>query len=225
MKLNDFFDKIFLINLERRVDRLEEFKVEANKIGFEFEVFAAVDGKKIDENFIYNGEKIKINSNPYYSNGFDNYARSQLGCFLSHLGVLKLAKERGYKNFLVLEDDCRFTNNFQEKFGEFCSRFHKDWDMIYFSGSLIETTDYFSTYRKLISCHTTHSYAVNSLNLSRLIEFTETNITVMPIDSNYTQIQSKLECYITFPFLTYQTKGFSDIQNKDVDYDSIKIFL
>jgi GR25 family glycosyltransferase involved in LPS biosynthesis len=225
MKLNDFFDKIFVINLERRPDRLEEFRQKADKIGFDFEVFSAVDGKKIDEDFVYNGKQIKITPNQFYFGGFDNYAKSQLGCLISHLGVLKLAKERGYKRFLVLEDDCDFTEDFVTKFSKFCEEFDREWDMFYFSGSMPETSESWSTYRRLISCHTTHSYAVNSRCLDYLIEFTESNINTMPIDSNYTQIQSKLECYIAFPFLTYQAEGFSDIQNIVVDYDSIKKYL
>lgn len=225
MKLNDYFDNIFLINLERRSDRLEEFRAKADKIGFRFEVFNAFDGKKIDEDFVYNGKKINITPNQYYFGGFDNYAKSQLGCLLSHLGVLKLAKERGYKKFLVLEDDCDFTDDFEQKFNNFCEDFNRDWDMFYFSGSMPETSESFETYRRLISCHTTHSYAVNSRCIDELIEFTEGNINLMPIDSNYTHIQSKLECYIAFPFLTYQAEGFSDIQNINVNYDSIKKYL
>ena len=52
MKLNDFFDRIFVINLERRPDRLEKFKQMSDKIGFEYEIFPAVDGKIIDRSFL-----------------------------------------------------------------------------------------------------------------------------------------------------------------------------
>ena len=66
MKLNDFFDKIFVINLERRPDRLEIFKQISNDLDFEFEVFKAYDGREIDDNFVYNGKPININPNKHY---------------------------------------------------------------------------------------------------------------------------------------------------------------
>lgn len=225
MKLNDFFENIFLINLERRIDRLIGFNNKAKEIGFEFEIFKAIDGRGITEDTVYNGNKISISRNKYYVDGFSNYSKSQIGCLISHLEVLKLAKQRGYNNFLVLEDDCEFKTDFNQEFDKFIQEFDKEWDMLYFSGSMIEYSDKFLTYRRLTSCHTTHSYAVNSRCLDYLIDHIESNINNMPIDSSYVEIQNELKCYITFPFLTFQEEGFSDIQNRVVDYDSIKKYL
>jgi GR25 family glycosyltransferase involved in LPS biosynthesis len=66
----------FVINLKRRPDRLGNIKKELEYIGWGYELFEAVD-----EN-------------------------SHLGCALSHLGVVKIAKERGYDSVMVIEDDC-----------------------------------------------------------------------------------------------------------------------
>lgn len=68
----------FVINLKRREDRLKHIQKELQYIGWDYEVFEAVD-----EN-------------------------SHLGCALSHLGIIKIAKERGYKSVMVIEDDCSF---------------------------------------------------------------------------------------------------------------------
>ena len=64
------------VNLETRPDRLEDIKFELNYIGWDYEVFKAV------------------NRNSY------------MGCTLSHLGIINIAKERGYKRVMVIEDDC-----------------------------------------------------------------------------------------------------------------------
>ena len=69
-------DGVFFINLDRRVDRLAEISEELSLMGIEGERFSAVDR----------------------SPGI-------LGCGLSHLSVLKLARERGYRNVLIFEDD------------------------------------------------------------------------------------------------------------------------
>jgi GR25 family glycosyltransferase involved in LPS biosynthesis len=67
----------FVINLKSRTDRLKSITEELNYLGWtNFEVFDA------------------INKNSY------------MGCTLSHLGVIKIAMERGYSQVMVIEDDC-----------------------------------------------------------------------------------------------------------------------
>jgi GR25 family glycosyltransferase involved in LPS biosynthesis len=68
----------FIINLEKRTDRLSKVEKEMSYIGWEYELF-----KGVDEN-------------------------SYVGCSKSHLGVIEIAKERGYPMVMVLEDDIRF---------------------------------------------------------------------------------------------------------------------
>ena len=74
MKFNEL--PKFVVNLETRPDRLEDIKFELDYIGWDYEVFSAV------------------NKNSY------------MGCTLSHLGIINIAKERGYKRVMVIEDDC-----------------------------------------------------------------------------------------------------------------------
>jgi GR25 family glycosyltransferase involved in LPS biosynthesis len=68
----------FIVNLERRPDRLEHIKTEMEYIGWDYEIFKAVD--------------------------LNNHG----GCTLSHVEILKIAKERGYESVMVIEDDCTF---------------------------------------------------------------------------------------------------------------------
>lgn len=68
----------FVINLERRPDRLEHIKKEMDYMDWDYELFKAVD----------------LNHHG--------------GCTLSHVEVIKIAKERGYKSVMVIEDDCTF---------------------------------------------------------------------------------------------------------------------
>jgi len=68
----------FVVNLERRPDRLEHIKKEMDYIGWDFELFKAID--------------------------LNNHG----GCTLSHVEILKIAKERNYESIMVIEDDCTF---------------------------------------------------------------------------------------------------------------------
>ena len=68
----------FVINLEKRPERLSEITQEMNYMSWDFEVFKGID-----------------------ANGY-------MGCTLSHLEIIKIAKERGYSKVMVIEDDCVF---------------------------------------------------------------------------------------------------------------------
>lgn len=68
----------FVINLQRRPENLENITHELDYIGWSWERFNAID------------------------------RGDYMGCTLSHLEVIKIAKERGYDRVMVIEDDCTF---------------------------------------------------------------------------------------------------------------------
>ena len=54
------------------------------------------------------------------------------GCFMSHLGVLTEAAQRGYETVLVLEDDCNFTRDCKAKLKSLTSSaVGLDWSIAY----------------------------------------------------------------------------------------------
>ena len=84
--MSKYIDKIFYINLNKRTDRRVEIETELNNYGLSYERFEGIE-----------------------THGFGIY-----GCGLSHLTVLKIARDRGYKNVLVLEDDFMFLVSKEE---------------------------------------------------------------------------------------------------------------
>ena len=77
--MSKYIDKIFYINLEKRTDRRHDIENELNDFDLSYERFKAIETED-----------------------------GMTGCANSHLAVLKLAKERGHKNVLILEDDFMF---------------------------------------------------------------------------------------------------------------------
>lgn len=77
------FDQIYVINLERRPDRLNRIQSTLEDLNLDFKVFKAIDGKSINEDYIKNlGIKVVPNyRDPYYDRSL-NYG--EIGCFLSH---------------------------------------------------------------------------------------------------------------------------------------------
>jgi len=68
----------FVINLDRRPDRLESITKEMEYIGWDFERFAAID------------------------------TNSYMGITKSTFEIIKIAKERKYPRVMLIEDDCGF---------------------------------------------------------------------------------------------------------------------
>lgn len=68
----------FVINLKKRPERLIEITQEMSYMSWEFEVFDGID------------------------------VGGYMGCTLSHLEIIKIAKEKGYSKVMVIEDDCVF---------------------------------------------------------------------------------------------------------------------
>jgi GR25 family glycosyltransferase involved in LPS biosynthesis len=97
-KAFEYFDKVFLINLDKRKDRLDRCNniFEQNSVMDLVERFPGIVPNPSDDiPYTKDTEKIKI---PLY------------GCLLSHINIIKRAKEEGLKSVLVLEDDVDFIN-------------------------------------------------------------------------------------------------------------------
>ena len=98
--VNNLFDKVYYINLDKDVDRnqhiLDQFKQ------YNITNYQRVPGVVVDtipdislyRNFIHREEK---------------YIKGALGCRISHLNIIKDAKVNNYKNILIFEDDIKFT--------------------------------------------------------------------------------------------------------------------
>ena len=81
-KMSKYIDHIFYINLDYRTDRKEQ-----------------IEGELIRMDLVEKSERFS-----------GIYVKEQgiLGCTISHLSAVQLAKQRGYKNVLILEDDFEF---------------------------------------------------------------------------------------------------------------------
>lgn len=92
MGINNYFDKIYLLNLFRRKDRRKNTIKRLDSKSIEYEVFNGVDGSLMSH--IWSKLDNKFFSNPSY-----------LGCSISHLSIYKDAIENGYSKILIIEDD------------------------------------------------------------------------------------------------------------------------
>lgn len=120
MNINQYFDKIYVLNLHRRRDRISEIDSRLNKFGIEYERFGATDGsimRMVWEEF--------YKKNQYFSN--PNY----LACSISHLSIYKDAITQGYQRILIIEDDNLINKNIHSIFE---SLDIPDWEDTFYLG-------------------------------------------------------------------------------------------
>ena len=130
----DILQNTFYINLEHRTDRLEHIHNELKKIGIKGERFNAIKTKS-----------------------------GAIGCTLSHIKCLELAKERNYEEVFICEDDITFTNPklFLENLQKFCDNDDIMWDVLIIGGNNVPPyKQYYDYCARVFNCQTTTGYIV-----------------------------------------------------------------
>ena len=178
--------QIYVINLKRRKDKLKRIMKRINNIdpdgNINVEIFTAIDGLKIDENFIKENnisilkewidpaKKTKIN-------------KGEIGCALSHYKIWEDIIENNYNSALILEDDTEFINP-----NEFINNINKidepnNTDLLYFSRNKFKNDEI--VYSNGI-IKTEYSYWLNAyyLTYSGALKLTNSNFTknIIPVD-------------------------------------------
>ena len=109
---------------------------------------------------------------------FERYEAIEMksGCSISHLNVLKLARERNYKNILILEDDFTFLVSKEEFENQLTLFFNANIDynvcMLSYNLNDSEKTNY-DFIVKALDVQTASGYIVNSNYYDKLIDLYE----------------------------------------------------
>ena len=155
----------------------------------------------------------------------------RVGCTLSHIKCLEIAKENKWDHVLIVEDDILFTQpeKFKHQFERFLSNETINWDVLLIAGNNLppyeKTTDYCV---KVSYCQTTTGYLVKSHYYDVLIKnYREGLLHLMKqparhvdfaIDRYWMQLQKTDNWYLIVPLSVVQLDGFSDIENKNINY-------
>ena len=132
-KSEDYFlegiSECSLINLKRRSDRLKRFeKNHGAEILNKIKVIPAFDGKEL---------KITPHIKSLFKDNTFNWKKGVIGCNLSHLSEwYRLYNSNTLENLMILEDDARFQDGWQEKLVEAMRSVPKDYDILYLGGIL-----------------------------------------------------------------------------------------
>lgn len=115
------FDKAYIINLDRREDRMENIENACRKINLKYERFSACDGENLN--------KYKEDIDKYFDKNH-NLIPAQIGCALSHIKIWEKILENNYNNTLILEDDAIIPNNFWDQINLVINELPNYWEML-----------------------------------------------------------------------------------------------
>ena len=111
-------DKIFIINLPQRIERLEKIKDLLKKLELidNYEIYNAVNGKELSDTEINKLLSITSLHSLYVesTNHKDIRTKGAIGCYLSHYNLWKEMIKRDYDNVLIIEDDAEAEYNYDE---------------------------------------------------------------------------------------------------------------
>ena len=192
MQLNDIFDRIVLINLDRRPDRLEEFDEQAQRVGLAYERYSAFDAEGV----------------------VDNRGRAMRGieaCTKSHYNILDKALNDGVERLFIFEDDSNFVDNFNEEFEKTWAEMPDDWELFY-GGLWLHTFNKHSD--RLVK--PTYSYSAHAWGVDRKAMETvhRTLQGKQIIDLELSIMNERMKAYCAKPALIYQRPGYSDLDKQ-----------
>ena len=101
--MTDLLKNVYVINLERSRDRLNNIDSNLKKYNINYKRFNAIDGKNLSLDIINNNTTLLCR---YFLCN-----RSLIGCALSHITLWEEISKQEDKWHLILEDDIEFSNN------------------------------------------------------------------------------------------------------------------
>ena len=203
MSLSSFEDitNILYINLDHRVDRKVQIEHEFKQFDMKPERFKAI-----------------------------MMQQGAIGCSMSHLKCLQLAKERNWEHVLICEDDITFLDpqRFRSSLDGFLKA-HNDWDVVFISGNNIPPyTPVDDNCIRVYSCQCAAGYIVKRHYYDKLIDNVKKGLTMLmrdptnkpqyAIDRYWFSLQRVDKWYLIIPPTVVQRAGYSDIEMRLTDY-------
>ena len=198
--INQTFPHKVCINLDRRPHRWQEMQRKFEQHGIHsVQRFSALDG-----------DELKLPTNWIHTPG-------AYGCLLSHLQVVREARQRGLPSVLIFEDDVVFDVQLETKLAACIGQLPSDWDMLFF-GALHkdEPTKVSENIARITQANSTYACALRSTVFDAFIELNSQTEEVL--DNNSLLLQQKFNCYCFMPHLAWVETDYSDAQQRLVDH-------
>ena len=198
----------FYINLESRFDRKQHVEEQLTNIGINATRFNA----------------IKLNN-------------GAIGCSMSHLKCLEIAKQNNWKHVLIVEDDILFLNPelFKNQLNKFLKN-HANFDVVLIAGNNMPPYQKIDdSCVKVYRCQTTTGYIVKRHyydilianireGIQKLMKNPEQHVTYA-IDKYWFRLQEKDNWFLITPLSVTQREDYSDIEKRHTNYTRVMVDL
>ena len=158
----------------------------------------------------------------------------RIGCSLSHLKCIQMAKEQNMEFVLILEDDVSFLlpDDFVENVNKFLSNLKNKWDVLLLAGNNLPpftTNDEVSI--RVSHCQTTTGYIVRQHYYDTLIANIKEGVAKLmktpehhyyfAIDKYWIHLQKQHRWMLLVPLIVVQRPDYSDIEKRHTDYQCL----
>ena len=200
-------DNVFYINLDHRVDRRKHVEDQLASLGWtKYTRLPAVRCKD-----------------------------GRVGCSMSHLKLLKMAKQRDLDYIVILEDDITFTK--PDLYNQMLSQFLEmglEYDVLLLAGNIRPPLHYVKKFvRRVEKSYTTTGYVVRKHYYDTLIDNIKSGIRRLlasphshgqnAIDTHWFPLQKRDTWLIFSPRTVTQLADYSDIEGRRVDYEHVML--
>ena len=176
---------------------------------------------------------VGIRNNVKRFNAIHN-VNGRIGCSLSHLKCIQMAKEENMEFVLILEDDVSFLlpDDFVENVNKFLSNPENKWDVLLLAGNNLPpftTNDEVSI--RVTHCQTTTGYIVRQHYYDTLIANIKEGVAKLmknpehhyyfAIDKYWIHLQKQHRWMLLIPLIVVQRPDYSDIEKRYTDYQRL----
>lgn len=206
----ELFKHTLYINLDERVDRKTHVEKELR-------------------NMDINGERFSAIKHPI----------GAIGCALSHIKCLQIAKHNNYPQIFICEDDIQFLQPelLKNKIKQFDNDENlRDWDVLMIGGNVCPP--YLNTYNccvQIANGQTTTGYIVKSHYYDTLINNYKEGLKLLlnnptqtasfALDIYWKQLQITGKWYIIIPLTVTQYPNYSNIEKRETNYTYLMLDL
>jgi len=176
---------------------------------------------------------IGIRDNVKRFNAIHN-VNGRIGCSLSHLKCIQMAKEQNLECVLIIEDDISFLlpDEFVKNVNKFLSNSNNIWDILLLAGNVLPPfTSNDEVSIRVTHCQTTTGYIVKQHYYDTLISNIKEGVGKLmknpehhyffAIDKYWINLQKKHRWMLLVPLIVVQRPDYSDIEKRYTDYQRL----
>lgn len=204
--LQEYFDKVVMINLDSAKDRLALATENCERVGIEFERVRATPGRS---------KFVKMNEEPY-----EGWNRNAAALAYTTAKIIKRAKKEKWKSVFIMEDDVSFIPiNFEGIFKTAFRGLPDDWDFFHLNSTHEKPSKWVSScLHRLGGAWCCQAYAVSERVYDAYLHEIEKYI--RPIDNSTMILHgARNKSYCTYPDIVQHVPGqHSTLRERVVEY-------